>query len=288
MVHVIDILGKDRKKPFIICDFSPPRGAIHDDSFDPIDLTPDVFSVAYSPGKSVRANPVVTAHWLQQKTQKPAIFTLATRDMNQVALEGLILGAQILGLDNMVSVAGDPFSGREAQELGTFRNFTSAEFIKCAKLMNHRLDFRNRRLNYPTNLCVGGTIDIHRNWDREIDLTKKKISSGADFFLAQPVFEHGAPRKFLDAYETRVGCKMTIPVMWGIQMVMRNSVSLVTVPESVKRDIEKGAGPVDIVVDMIDNYQRNGFQNFYLIPPIFEGGRRDYELAQAVIEILHG
>ena len=286
MVHVVDLLGENKNRPFIACDFSPPRGVMYDDDYDPIHLTPDVFSVAYSPGKSVRVNPVVMAHWLQEKTKKPAIFTLATRDMNQVALGGLVLGAQLLGLDNMVSVAGDPFLGKEARELGNFGNFTASEFIKYAKLMNQRLDFRELRLNYPTNMCVGGAIDLHRNWDREIDVTNRKVSAGADFFLSQPVFDHAAPREFLDSYEDRVGYRMPVPVMWGIQMLTRNSSSLVPIPESIERDLEKGAAPVDIVVDMIDNHQRNGFNAFYLIPPILEGGRRDYELAQAVIEKL--
>lgn len=286
MVHIIDLLRQKDNHPFIVCDFSPPRGPAYDDLFDPIDLTPDVFSVAYSPGKSVRVNPVVIANWLQHKTQRPAIFTLATRDMNQIALEGLILGAQMLGLENMVSVAGDSFSGKDSQQLTMLRNFTSTEFIQCAKLMNQRLDFRKRWLNYPTNLCVGGTIDMNKDWNREIDLTESKISAGADFFLAQPVFDVHAPRKFLEDYEQRIGRKMVIPVMWGIQMVTRNSTSLVSVPGSMKQDLINGSDPVNITIHMMEKYIRNGFENFYLIPPILEGGRRDYELAQAVIEIL--
>ena len=286
MVQIIDILNQSSNHPFIVCDFSPPRGPVYDDLFDPIDITPDGFSVAYSPGRSVRVNPVVTAHWLQVKTQRPAIFTLATRDMNQLALESLVLGAQVLGLDNMVSVAGDPFSRQESQKLTACRNITSTEFIKYTKLMNQRLDFRNRWLNYPTNVCVGGTIDINKDWNREIDLTRNKISAGSDFFLAQPVFDAHAPLKFLEKYEDRVGQKMTAPVMWGIQMVTRNSNSLVNIPESIKYNIGHGADPVDVAVNMIEEYRQNGFQYFYLIPPILEGGKRDYELAQAVIEIV--
>jgi len=286
VVQIIDILNQGSNQPFIVCDFSPPRGPVYDDAFDPIDLTPDAFSVAYSPGRSVRVNPVVTAHWLQVKTQIPAIFTLATRDMNQLALEGLILGAQVLGLDNMVSVAGDPFSRQESKKLTVCRNITSTEFIKYAKLMNQRLDFRSRWLNYPTNLCVGATVDLNKNWNSEIDLTQSKISAGSDFFLAQPVFDACAPLKFLENYEDRMGQKITIPVMWGIQMMTRNSTSLVSIPESMKYNLRRGADPVDVAVSMIEEYRKNGFQYFYLIPPILEGGKRDYELAQAVIEMV--
>ena len=39
-----------------------------------------------------------------------ATFTLATRDMNRLALQSQLLGAQMLGLENVIVVQGDPFS----------------------------------------------------------------------------------------------------------------------------------------------------------------------------------
>ena len=37
MVQIIDILNQGSNQPFIVCDFSPPRGPVYDDAFDPID-----------------------------------------------------------------------------------------------------------------------------------------------------------------------------------------------------------------------------------------------------------
>ena len=54
-------------------------------------------------------NSVTTAAVLQTRFSAEPIFTLATRDMNRLALQSLLLGAQGLGLENVIVVAGDPF-----------------------------------------------------------------------------------------------------------------------------------------------------------------------------------
>ena len=49
---------------------------------------------------------------LRDRYAADPIFTLATRDMNRLALESLLLGAQALGLGNVIVVAGDPATGQ--------------------------------------------------------------------------------------------------------------------------------------------------------------------------------
>ena len=99
--------------PVFICDASPPRGS------DPALLAPlrglgaDFLSVAYNPGRSVRVNSVAVAHWLERETGADVVFTIATRDMNRVAVQSLLLGAQLLGLENVIVVRGDDFTERE-------------------------------------------------------------------------------------------------------------------------------------------------------------------------------
>ena len=102
MPTLIELLKRSENRNFIVCDFSPPNGGNSELLSESSVLTPDMFSVAYSPGKSVRVNPVMVSHWLQNNCKIPSIFTLATRDMNKGALQGILLGAQLLGLDNVV------------------------------------------------------------------------------------------------------------------------------------------------------------------------------------------
>ena len=264
----------------------PPNGGNPELLSESSILTPDIFSVAYSPGKSVRVNPVMVSHWLQNNCKIPSMFTLATRDMNKGAIQGILLGAQLLGLDNVVSVMGDEFTETESKLQATVKDFSSTQLIKSINDMNQRLDFKHRFLLHPTTFCVGATIDLSRDWAREIILTKKKIDSGADFILSQPLFNPDLSMKFYEQYIETIGTPIEIPIMWGVQIKTKGSLSFTDVPDWITEDLDLGRSAFDIALQIVSSYQDNGINNFYIVPPIYRGGRRDYESAQAVIEEL--
>ena len=84
-------------RPAFICDYSPPRSGRAEDAPEPPDNV-DFISVAYNPGRAVRVNSVAMAAVLRDRHGADPIFTLATRDLNRLALESLLLGAQALGV----------------------------------------------------------------------------------------------------------------------------------------------------------------------------------------------
>ena len=139
MASVVELLRLCKSRPFVACDFSPPRGGISDLMSEALSLTPDMFLVAYSPGKSVRTNPVAAAHWISENTGREAAFMLATRDMNKNALQSILLGAQLLGLDNIVSVMGDKFETSERKIQKSVYDFSSTEFIESIKEMRKKI-----------------------------------------------------------------------------------------------------------------------------------------------------
>ncbi len=69
-----------------ICDFSPPREG-NPAVLEQANIDADFISVAYNPGRAVRVNSVLLAAAIRQRTGKDTIFTLATRDMNKLALQ---------------------------------------------------------------------------------------------------------------------------------------------------------------------------------------------------------
>ena len=95
----------------IICDFSPPRSG-NPEVVEHAQIDADFVSVAYNPGRAVRTSSAMLAAAIQ-RSGKNAVFTLATRDMNKLALQSQLLGAQMLGLQNVVVVQGDPFGQKD-------------------------------------------------------------------------------------------------------------------------------------------------------------------------------
>ena len=240
-------------------------------------LRPDMFSVAYNPGQSVKINPVFASFYIQNTIKIPAIFTLSTQDMSKRSLEGLLLGAQILGLNNVVFVMGDTLFAN---------SLTTTKTIELTKNMNQGFDFNNNKLEYPTEFCIGATLDISKNWDKESLLTQKKIRAGADFLLAQAQFDIPKVEQFLEHYHKLIGTHINLPILWGVQMLMNGSKSFTNIPSAIKQDLLNGRSSVDVTLNIIKQYNSYGIHSFYLLPPFFKNGQRDYALAQKVISLL--
>ena len=189
-----------------------------------------------------------------------------------------------MGLPNVLIVKGDKFSAEDLNLQTEVNDFTPTELISAVKTMNERRDFRGNELTYPTRFCIGGALDLSRDWGKESWLTKAKITSGSNFIVSQPTFDHELPSKFLSFYEKTIGEKLKIPVMWGIQMVERDTISFANVPRWVHQKLEDGGSSYEITINLVKRHLDLGIDTFYLVPTIYKGGRRDYLSAQAVME----
>ena len=285
MAKVTEQVASAGNRLSIICDFSPPRGADTTATGEVASLEVDFISVAYNPGLSVRVNSAMTAAWVKAQTDRDVVFTLATRDMNKLAVQSLLLGAQLLGLENVVVVKGDPLSPRDSQRFRAVDDYTPTGLIRAILELNGGIDLRGLKLRAPTDFCVGATIDLARDIDAELALTRQKVEAGAQFFLAQPTFDPSIPLSFMDRYGAQFGEALAAPVFHGIQVMAPESIRFGDIPEWVTDDLDSGRPGEDIALEVWQGYLDAGLSLAYLIPPILRGGRRDYAAAQRVISM---
>ena len=278
MVKVVDYTYESTGRPGFICDFSPPRSGSVAEARR-ADIPADFISVAYNPGRAVRANPAMLAAAIRAETGREAVFTIATRDMNRLALQSLLLGAQVLGLENVVVVQGDRFDNRDRALLAV-NGYRPTELIAAIRALNEGTDFRGSSLREPTNFCIGATFDLGRGVDEEAALTTRKVEAGADFLMSQPIFDPDDALRFREAYERQSGEPLSIPVFWGLQVLEQGGVLFSSVPDVVKAELEGGRSGVDIAVEMYGNFRAAGLNDVYLVPPIRRGGARDYAAAR--------
>ncbi len=283
MAKVAEWYTQANGAPVVICDFSPPRGADPGLAAQARGLAADFISVAYSPGKAARVNSAIMAYWLRQQAGKEVIFTLATRDMNKVALQGLLLGAYLLGLENVVVVKGDDFSPQELASVKAVNDFKPTGLLKSIQDLNRGTDYKGQRLRAATDFCIGATIDLGRGLERELALTRRKVEAGAQFFITQPIFDPALARQFLDRYAGLYGQPLTAPVFFGVQVLARDGIVFSSVPAWATSDLQKGRPGQDIALQLLHQFTREGLNAIYLVPPILRGGVRDYGAAQAVL-----
>ena len=284
MTTIAERRAQDEDAVLFICDFSPPRSS-SSDSLEPArHIAADFISVAYNPGRSVRVNSAFAAYSIKDNTGKDVLFTLATRDMNKLASQSLLLGAALLDLDNVMVLRGDDFIDRELEVVKEVHDFRPTDLLASIVWLNQGIDYKGLKLRSPTNFCVGASIDLGHDIQRETALTRRKVEAGAQFFLLQALFEPSILQGFLAEYSTRYRDEIAAPIFCGVQVMTQDSLTFGDIPQWVTDDLGKGRAGEDIAVQVINDFVDNGFRSIYLIPPVLRGGRRDYEAAQRVLE----
>ncbi len=281
--HCFEVTGH----PSFICDFSPPR------SGDPAVATQarfgaDFISVAYNPGRAVRTNSAMLAATVKSQTGQDVAFTLATRDMNQLALQSELLGAQMLGLENVIVVQGDPFPERDLALVGQVNQMTPTGLIASIADMNQGTDFRGGQLRAPTDFCIGATVDLSRGVEQEARLARRKVQAGAHFLITQPIFDPDEAARFISAYADAAGEPPGLPLFFGLQVLEQDGIIFSSVPEQIRSELAGGRSGVDLAVELFQRFQEAGIHDIYLVPPIRRGGARNYRAAQEVLETVRG
>jgi homocysteine S-methyltransferase len=125
---------------------------------------------------------------------------------------------------------------------------------------------------------VGAALNLcPKKPEREVHILRKKLDSGADFFLTQPVFDVKAARRFLKIYEDQHG-PLTAPILVGILPLvtdrharfLHNEVPGISIPEEIQKRMaaagEKGATEgAQIARELILALQED-FQGVYFMP----------------------
>jgi 5,10-methylenetetrahydrofolate reductase len=265
-----------------ICDFSPPREG-NPELLKQANIDADFISVAYNPGRAVRVNSMMLAAAIKQQLGKDVVFTLATRDMNKLALQSQLLGAQLAGLENVIIVQGDPFTERDLARVKNVGDFRPTGLIAAIAAMNQGVDFRDSRLRAPTDFCIGAAADLSRGAQQEARLAHQKAQAGAQFFITQPIFDPAEAERFHDAYSSVAGGPLRLPVFFGLQVLEQDGVLFSSVPESVREELAGGRSGVEVALELYQRFQERGLHNVYLVPPIRRGGARNYAAAQQVL-----
>jgi 5,10-methylenetetrahydrofolate reductase len=266
-----------------ICDFSPPREGSPELVTQANIIDADFISVAYNPGRAVRVNSVMLAAAIKQQAGKDVAFTLATRDMNKLALQSQLLGAQLLGLENVIVVRGDPFTERDLARVKNVDDFSSTGLIAAIAAMNQGVDFRDSRLRAPADFCIGATADLGRGIQKEARLAYRKAQAGAQFFITQPIFDLAEAERFQDAYSSAASAPLALPVFFGLQILEQDGVIFSSVLERIREELAGGRPGVEIALELYQRFQERGLHNVYLVPPIRRGGARNYTAAHELL-----
>lgn len=129
---------------------------------------------------SLAASTILLQHGIEP------IYQLACRDRNRIALQADLMGAQALGIHNVLALTGDPIkAGDHSDARGVFE-LESVRLLKLIARLNQGVDSNDKPLtDGATSLFAGAAIDPQcQSWSGLQSRFDHKLSAGAQFFRA--------------------------------------------------------------------------------------------------------
>lgn len=197
-------------------EITPPKGLAIEPILEKAKLCAemgiDAINIPDGPRASSRLSPMVTAVKIQQAADIEAILHFCCRDRNLIGMQSDILGANAIGLRNLLVITGDPPKmGDYPQATGVF-DMDSIALAGVIRNLNRGIDLGGNMFSPPTTLVIGvGANPVATDLKREIEKFKQKVMAGAEFAITQPVFDAETLFRFLEAIE-----KFRIPIIAGI------------------------------------------------------------------------
>jgi len=267
----------------IAVEMDPPRGlSIHKRLAGAsllADAGADVIDVADSPMARMRMSPWAVCHLIQSQYNIETTLHFPTRGRNLLRVQGDLLAAHAMNIHNVFVVMGDPTAIGDYPDASDSYDLVPTGLIRLIKEgFNSGVDHSGGQIGQPTNFFVGAALNLCPNKpEREIHVLRKKLNSGADFFLTQPVFDLQRARKFIEMYRNLYG-PLNVPILVGILPLvtdrharfLHNEVPGISIPEEIQQRMyssgeESASEGARIAIELIQDINSD-FQGVYFMP----------------------
>lgn len=132
------------------------------------------------------------------------VFQVCCRDRNRLALQGDLLAAEALGIDNVMAVTGEDISVGDHHKARAVNDLDLQELLAAIQTLQAGKDLAGIELKGAPKFLVGSTVNAGTSaLDLELAEMDKKIAAGVRFFVTPPLFDLGVLDKFRQRLEGR-------------------------------------------------------------------------------------
>ncbi|MEE8446102.1 MAG: bifunctional homocysteine S-methyltransferase/methylenetetrahydrofolate reductase [Gemmatimonadota bacterium] len=196
----------------------PPRGADASGMLEACrwlkEAGVDAVNVPDGARAMMRMGVIAASALIEREVGIETVVHYCCRDRNLLGMMSDLVGAQALGLRNMLLITGDPPKMGPYPDATAVFDIDSIGLTNLVSRLNHGQDLGGNPLGEPTSFVIGvgvnpGAVEL----ERELERWHWKVEAGAEFGVTQPVFDVEALVGFLDRIE-RAGTR--IPIVAGI------------------------------------------------------------------------
>ncbi len=206
----------EKKSKVITAELMPPRGGSPVRSLKIAQLLKDkVHAVNITDGSRavMRMCSLAMSKLLLENGIEP-VMQISCRDRNKIALQSDILGANALGIKNILCITGDSVKAGDQQNAKAVHEFESVRLLQQIQAFNKGIDPTLGELSdKKTHLFAGAAADPSCRNQRSLETRmRKKKEAGAGFIQTQMVME----RENLMEFCEKISNPLEIPVIAGV------------------------------------------------------------------------
>ena len=206
----------EKNSKVITAELMPPRGGDPIRSLNIAQLLKDkVHAVNITDGSRaiMRMCSLAMSKLLLENGIEP-IMQISCRDRNKIALQSDILGANALGIKNILCITGDSVKAGDQQKTKAVHEFEAVRLLKQIQSFNQGIDPTFDKLpDKKTDIFSGAAVDPSCRNKKSLQIrTRKKKEAGANFLQTQMVMN----RNYLIDFCQEISNPLEIPVIAGV------------------------------------------------------------------------
>lgn len=172
----------------------------------------DAITMADNSLAVTRMSNVAMGHLVQDKLGVRPLVHIACRDRNLIGTQSHMMGLDALGINHVLAVTGDPARFGDLPGSSSVYDLTSFEIIRMIKQLNDGISFSGQPLSRKSQFVVGAAFNPNvRHLNKAVERLERKIESGADYIMTQPVYDAALIENVYEATK-----HLDIPVFIGI------------------------------------------------------------------------
>ncbi|GIN86079.1 bifunctional homocysteine S-methyltransferase/5,10-methylenetetrahydrofolate reductase [Heyndrickxia sporothermodurans] len=238
----------------------------------------DAITMADNSLASPRISNVAMGTILKNQYDIRPLVHITCRDRNLIGLHSHLMGLDALGINQVLAVTGDPSKIGDFPGATSVYDVSSMDLIQMIKQFNEGISYSGKSLRKKTSFSVAAAFNPNvRNLDRAVGRLEKKIKSGADYFITQPLFSE---EKIVEVYEATK--HLQVPIYIGIMPLtsyqnasfLHNEVPGITLTDSIldkmemaKEDPAQATKESLAISKSLIDVAMNYFNGIYLITP---------------------
>tara|TARA_B100001123_G_scaffold177951_1_gene203993 strand:+ start:187 stop:1080 length:894 start_codon:yes stop_codon:yes gene_type:complete len=162
----------------------------------PLKGVADAVNVTDNPGAKAHMSSLTASIILAQNGIDP-ILQLTVRDRNRLALQGDLIGASALGVNNILCLGGDDPKNGDQPETKVVNDIDSITLVSTANMMRKEKKFPSGRTIDPAPKLFIGGAEVPTSGTPNPDKVLNKIDKGVDFFQTQYVFDPKVLKEYM-------------------------------------------------------------------------------------------